>query len=283
MRKLLVATLLVAAAATASYAGTPFPVEPFTFPFRSVAGSNDLLALRYNPSGFGVGNDVELGWFHHYTDSGPGGNNALVLRLKNAAASISWVEDPLFGNRREYFLGAGSPLTPRLFLGTSFRYIKADDSTIQNKHIWTYGLLVTLTPQLSFGARFENPWHTKVGGVKTDGTVVTGLHLVPVSDRLEVAMDWIYPEKEKLDDTKVIWSAAFHAVPGLDLNAFAGTDDRFGVELRILIDRSAAGNQLHWASPNGWQDGTLYVSVLQRDYDHATVPDRGPVRYSQAR
>lgn len=280
MQRLLIATLLFVTAATAAYAGTPFPVEPFPYPYRSVAGSDDLLALRYNPAGFGRGNDVELGWFHHYTDSGPGGNNALILRMKNAGASISWIEDPLRGNRREYLIGAGSPLTQRIFLGSSYRYIKADDSTIQSKHVWTHALILALSPKLTFGLRFENPWHTEAGGAKTDGTVTSGLHLLAVPKRLEVAVDWIYPEKEKLEDTRGILSAAFHATPGIDLAGFIGTDDRFGLELRVMIDRSAAGNQIRWASPNGWQDGTFYISILQRNYDYAKLPNRGPRRWS---
>lgn len=280
MSKLLVAVLLIATVAASAQAGSPFPVEPFPLPFRPIAGTDDLFALRYNPAGLGRSSDVELGWFHHYAKQGPGGNNAIVLRMKNAAASINWIEDPLRGNRREYVLGTGSPLTPHLFLGTSYRYIKADDEPLQNRHIWTHSLLIATSPRWSLGARWENPWHTEVGGVKTDGTITTGLQVVPVPDRLEVAMDWIYPEKERLDDTRVIWSAALHATPGIDLAGFIGTDDRFGVELRVMIDRSAAGNQMRYKSPGGWRDGTFYVSILQRNYDHAKIPHRGPRRYS---
>jgi len=282
MSKVFIAMLLVATTAATAHAGTPFPVEPFPLPFRPVAGTDDLFALRFNPSGLGRTNDVEMGWFHHYTKQGPGGNNAIVLRMKNAAASINWIEDPLRGNRREYMLGIGSPLTPQLFFGTNYRYIKADDSLLQNRHIWTHSVHFAPSPAWSLGARWENPWHTEVGGVKTDGIITAGLQVTPVHNRLEAAMDWVYPEKERLEDTRLVWSAVFHATPGLDVNGFFGTDDRFGVELRIMIDRSAAGNQMRYTSPGGWQDGTFYISILQRNYDHAKIPRRGPVRYSLA-
>jgi hypothetical protein len=275
MRLLLTLCLVLAAAATAP-AQNPFPVEPFPLPFRSAALTEDLYALRYNPAGMGKSQDVELGWFHHYAAKGPGGNNAVFLRAKNAAGSISWIEDPVRGNRREYFLGAGSPLSTSFFVGTTYRYIKANDSSLQNKHTWTHSILFEPSRMWSVGARWENPWHTEVGGIKSDGTITAALAAHPAGDRLDLAVDWIYPEKAKFDDTRLVWSAALHATAGLDIAGFYDTDNRFGVELRIMVERSAVGNEARYRSPGGWRDGTFYISLLQRDYDHAKIPRRGP-------
>lgn len=259
-----------------AWAQSPFPVAPFPLPFRPAAGTHDLHALYANPAGLGDSHDVELGWFHHFTRRGTGGNNAVVLRLKTAAGAISWIEDPVLGNRREYVVGFGHQLSPKFQLGTSYRYIKADDSGLQNTHVWTHSLLFRSSPLWAVGVRWENPWGAEVGGAETDWRLVSGVTVCPPGDRLTVSVDWVHSEEESLGDGTLIFSGLLHAARGIDLAAFGGTHELFGIELRFLVERSSGGTEVRFADSGGWQDGTFYFTLLQREYDNAALPRGAP-------
>jgi hypothetical protein len=272
MRRSLARVIFLCAwgASVAAAADPPFPVEPFPYPFRSAGASRYLLAHRFNPASLGVRGDVEFGWFHHTAERSQGGSNSLTLRARTLAGSVSWVKSELYGNRREYLLAGGQQVSPQGALGVSYRYIKADRSSLQNQSIWTFALLIMPSPQWWLGARWENPLHSKVDGQPTRGEIVAGLRAMPWGPKYDLTVDWFYPEGANLKDTEFRFAARITPTRGIDLRGWVDTEKRVGIELRVIADQSAAGAEVRARDYTDYTDGTLYITALNREYDNAT-------------
>lgn len=245
----------------------PFPVPNFALPFRPVAGATDLFASRFNAAGLAWDTYVELGYLHQFARHGPGGDNALILRLKAVTLSAEWIEDAVYGNRQEYKIGTGYPISPRFSIGTTFRYLKADADALDGVHTWTHDLQYRPSQLVSLGLRWENAWHADVGGTNTDGTIIGGVAVAPRVADVLLSLDWYYPEVSGFDDSYLVLGARIRASHAVDLSLHVDTESRIGFEFRLMEERSAAGMELRAADPGGYEGGTAYISVSSRPYD----------------
>lgn len=249
-------------------AADPFPVDPFPFPFRSVAAEGDFNAVRFNPASLGFSEDVEFAW-HHKFSGDPTGFNAATLRAKSFGFSVDWLDDAVYGKRREYLISAGKSATRAVSFGATFRWLKADDPLLQDRTTWTLATVVMPAPAWSFGARWENAFHTQVGGVSTDGTWIFGVRSSPFRGRAEFLLDWIYPEWASPADTDLRFSMKVSATQGVNVRGFIDTRDRVGLELEFVVERSKGGAEARMRDFSEYEDGTLYLTVLNHEYSDA--------------
>ena len=246
-------------------AADPFPVEPFPYPFRSVAAPGDVSAVRFNPAGLAQRQEVEFA-FHHKFSENPSGFNAVTMRAKSIGAAISWLNDPVFGKRREYLFSAGKGVTSGVSVGASFRWLKADDSLLQDRTLWTFALSVSPAPAWGAGARWENALHSKVGDSATAGTWVFGVRTAPFTHSAEVSLDWIYPEWASPAESDLRFAVMFNPTAGMNVRGFIDTNERVGIEIEIMVERSKAGAELRMRDFTEYKDGTAYLSVLDHEY-----------------
>lgn len=248
-----------------AWAADPFPVEPFPFPFRSVAGEGDLSAVRFNPASLSQREDVEFAWHHKFSEN-PSGFNALSMRAKSFGFSISWLDDAMLGKRREYLFSAGKGATKGIAVGATFRWMKADDSLLQNRTLWTFAASIAPAPSWSAGVRWENALHTKLGGASTAGTWIFGFRSAPFRNLTEFSLDWIYPEWASLADTDLRFGVMINPATGFNVRGFIDTDERVGVEIAVMVERSKTGAEVRMRDFSEYKDGTFYLSVLDHEY-----------------
>lgn len=258
----LCALLSVSASALAA---DPFPVEPFPYPFRSVAAPGDVSAVRFNPASLAQRQEVEFA-FHHKFSENPSGFNSVSMRAKSVGAAISWLNDAVYGKRREYLFSAGKGVTGGVTLGATFRWLKANDSLLQDRTTWTFAASIAPAPAWAAGARFENALHSKVGGLPTDGTWIFGVRATPFRSVGEVSLDWIYPEWASLADTDLRFAVMINPMAGMNVRGFIDTEERVGIEIAFMVERSKAGAELRMRDFSEYKDGTAYLSVLDHEY-----------------
>jgi hypothetical protein len=256
------------AMAQSGSATEPFPVEPYPYPFRSVAGPGDVGSIRFNPAGLGLSEDVEFGYFHKYSGN-PTGFNSMAMRAKTFGFSISWLNDAQHGKRREYLMAAGHRFAKKLTLGATFRWLKADDSLLQNKTTWTFAAAVPLAKSLTLAARWENALHTKVADTSTGGVWVLGARTQPFGPKADFSVDWIYPDWSGPGESDLRFAVGFMPTPGINIRSFIDTQERVGLELQVSVSRSRGGTEARFNDFSKYQDGTLYTTVLNRDYPDA--------------
>lgn len=257
-----------------AFAADPFPVEPYPYPFRSVAAPGEVTAVRFNPASLAQREEVEFSWHHKFSEN-PTGFNAITMRAKSVGAAISWMDDAVHGKRREYLLSVGKGATAGVSLGANFRWIKADDTLLQDRTLWTFALAVAPAPAWSAGVRWENALHTKVGGTATDGTWYFGVCTAPFTHSATASLDWIYPEWASLADTDLRFALSVNPTPGLNVRGFIDTSERAGIELEIMVERSKGGVEMRMRDFTEYKDGTAYVSVLDHEYPQGKArPDQ---------
>jgi len=248
-----------------AFAGDPFPVDPYPYPFRSVAAPGDVSSVRFNPASLAQRQDVEFAWHHKFSEN-PSGFNALTMRAKGLAASISSLNDAVYGKRRKYLFSAGKGATGGVSVGANFRWIKADDPLLQDRTLWTFAVSVAPAPAWAAGARWENALHTKVGGVATDGAWIFGVRTAPFTSVAEVSLDWIYPEWASPADTDLRFAVMVNPTAGMNVRGFIDTAERVGIEIEIMVERSKAGVEARMRDFTEYKDGTAYLSVLDHEY-----------------
>lgn len=246
----------------------PFPVEPFPYPFRSVAGPGNVSAVRFNPALLGLTEDVEFGWFHKYSGN-PTGFNSFALKAKAAAFSVSWLDDPVFGKRREYLMGFGRRLSNPILVGAMFRWLKADDPALQNKTTWTLAAAYQPNPWWSIGFRWENAFHTKVEDETTDALFVLGVRAQPAGPRAAVTLDFFYPQGGRSEDAELRLATMVRPGDGFSVMAYVDTEKRVGLELRFAVERNAGGTEIRLNDYTEYSDGTLYTTVMNTEYPHS--------------
>jgi len=267
-------TALVILQGPVAHADGPFPVDPYPYPFRSVAGPGNVSSLRFNPANLGLQDNVEFGWYHKFSGD-PTGFNSFALQAKVAAFSVSWLDDPVYGKRREYLMGFGRRLSKQVLVGATFRWLKADDPALQNKTTWTLGGALTFSPALGFGFRWENLFHAKVNDESTDGLFVFGVRSEPAGPKAAISLDVFCPQSGTTGDADLRLAAQVRPAPGVSVMAFVDTEERVGIELRFAVERNAGGAEIRMTDFTNYSDGTFYTTVSKGDYPHSkTRPPR---------
>lgn len=256
---------LLLGASSRAQAADPFPVEPYPFPYRSVAADGDVSAVRFNPASLSLRQEVEFSYFHKFSEN-PTGFNSVMMRAKAVGASVSWLDDAVHGKRREYLISYGKNASKGISVGATFRWLKADDTLLQNRTLWTFAAVMAPAPAWSAGARWENALHTKVGDTQTDGTWIFGFRSSPFRTLTAFTLDWIYPEWASPADTDLRFGALIHPTAGLNIQGYIGTDERVGIELAFMVERSKGGVEARMRDFTEYKDGTFYTSVLDHEY-----------------
>jgi hypothetical protein len=264
--------LLVAAVVTIQSSGAraadPFPVDPYPYPFRSVAGPGNVSSLRFNPALLGLTEGVEFGWYHKFSGN-PTGFNSFALKAKVVALSVSWLDDAVLGKRREYLMGMGRRLSTSILVGATFRWIKADLPALQNKTTWTLAAAFQPNPWYGFGFRWENAFHTKVNDSSTAGLFVLGVRAQPAGPRVALALDLFYPQGGESKDADLRLAVMMRPGTGVSVMAFVDTEQRAGLEFRFSVERNAGGAEIRMNDYTKYSDGTFYTTVLNEAYPHS--------------
>lgn len=250
-------------------ADPPFSVNAFSYPYRSVASTNDMLATRFNPAGLALTKNAEFGWFHQFTSHNRGANNSLLLRGSGTAFSVSWIDEGGNTKRKEYLLAIGMRLSPMVALGGSLRQIRSDHVNLDDKRIFTLGLMLLPTPNLWLGARWENVGHVEELDQPTQGLIVNGIRIRPAGPRITLTADWFYPDRGDLSDSEFRFSAHIRAQRGLDIRASIDSRERISIEIRMLETRNSAGVEARTIDFTEFSDGTFYISTQDKPYPNS--------------
>ena len=83
------------------------PTESFVLPYSSVATSDDISAVKFNPAGLGLKRGSQAGFFHTFSDSSFEGDNAWFLSVAGLGFSAEWLGNVTGDTYRKYTLARG--------------------------------------------------------------------------------------------------------------------------------------------------------------------------------
>ncbi|MCS6984949.1 MAG: signal peptide peptidase SppA [Leptospiraceae bacterium] len=124
--------------------------EP-NLPRDSVATSDDITSLYFNPAGLGF-HPLQIGYFYGHNEKAQIFDHTLFLNVLGFAFSSQWRIAPLGNFARHYTLGTGI-LNTRLFsMGTSYSWYQSSQPYLNRYTQWDIGFLLRPFRYLSLGA-----------------------------------------------------------------------------------------------------------------------------------
>jgi hypothetical protein len=188
------------------------PTESFVLPYSSVATSDDISAVGFNPAGLGLKRGLQTGFFHTFSDSSFEGDNAWFLSVKTLGFSAQWLGNVTGDTYRKYTLAHGGRFVADwLFLGTSYSWFGSRNADYEKLSSWKLGLLARPFEFLSLGAVANDLNQPLFLGQRTETSLDLGVAVRPLGgffrDRVTLSADFSLSQKEKLKDATTRFGA----------------------------------------------------------------------------
>lgn len=126
-------------------------IQAPNLPYESVAASDDITALYYNPAGLGM-HPLQIGYFYGKNPDFDISDHTMFLNVFGLAFSSMWRFAPENQKATKYSFGTGfSVMDKSLSLGTSYSWMKSTSRYLNNYYQWDLGFILRPYRLLSFG------------------------------------------------------------------------------------------------------------------------------------
>lgn len=253
------------------------PTESFILPYNSVASSDDVFAIGFNPAGLGLKRSFQTGFFHTFFDSSFEGDNALLISAGTFGFSAEWLGNITSRTYRKYTLAHGGKLfAERFYWGTSYSWFGSRHKEYDDLSSWNVGFLARAFEFLSLGVAAKDLNRARFLGEKTEVSYDFGLAARPLNgfwrDRLTFSVDASFAQKQKLNDATTRFRAETELVDGFIFFGDVDNDGNFGLGGRINLPHFGGGTYNTVTKDYELDRGVLYA-VLSRDR-YRTVLER---------
>jgi protease-4 len=246
------------------------PTESFVLPYNSVATSDDLFAIKFNPAGLGLKRNFQVGFFHTFSDSSFEGDNAGLLSSGSLAFSAEWLGNVTSRTYRKYTLAHGASITPGLYWGSSYSWFGSRHKDYDDLSSWKLGLLARPSDFLSVGLVAKDINRPKFLGERVEASFDLGLAVRPLGgfwqDRLTLSVDACLGQKEKLENAGTRWKAEMEPWEGFIVSADIDNDGNFGIGGRINLPHLGAGTYNTVSKDYEFDQGIIYAALSRDRY-----------------
>lgn len=251
--------------------GYESPTESFVLPYNSVATSDDLSAIKFNPAGLGLKRNFHTGFFHAFSDSSFEGNNAWLISAGNLGFSVGWLGNTSQKSYRKYTLAHGGKFfTEGLYWGTSYSWFGSRHKEYDDLSSWTLGLLARPSDFLSFAAVANDLNRPRFLGEKTEVSYDLGLALRPMNggfrDRLTLSVDASLSSGQRAKDAATRFRAEVEPIEGFIFFGDVDSDGNYGLGGRINLPHLGAGTYNSVSSDYEFNQGTIYATLSRDRY-----------------
>jgi protease-4 len=271
MRKNLLLVVLLSLLLVPSAFSYQSPFQSPVLPYNSVANSDDISAVEFNPAGLGLGRGFQTGFFHTYSDSSFEGDNAWLISTKTLGFSVQWLGNTTDRTYRKYTLAHGGKLiADGLYWGTSYSWYGSKNNDYDDLSSWTLGLLARPLEFLSWGAVAKDLNRPRFLGERTEVSYVFGLAVRPLGrfwrDRVTLSVDASFVQDQKLEDAQTRFRAEVEPVDGFVFFGDIDNDGNYGLGGRINLPHLGAGTYNSVTSDYEFNQGTVYAILSHERY-----------------
>jgi protease-4 len=251
---------------TSSGYGYQSPTESFVLPYNSVACTDDIFAIKYNPAGLGPKRGFQSSFFHTFSDSSFEGDNAWLISAGRLGFSVEWLGNITSLTYRKYTLAGGGKFADGFYWGSSYSWFGSRFRDYDKLSSWKLGLLLRPFEFLSLGAvakDLNRPWF---GDKKTEISFDCGLAVRPIGDRLTLSIDGSMSQKERLKDASTRYRAELELIDGLVILGDIDNHGNFGIGGRVNFPNLGLGSYNSITKDNEYNQGITYVNLSQDRY-----------------
>ncbi|MGB3093259.1 MAG: signal peptide peptidase SppA [Candidatus Zixiibacteriota bacterium] len=247
------------------------PTESFVLPYSSVATSDDISAVKFNPAGLGLKRGSQIGFFHTFSDSSFEGDNAWFLSIGSLGFSAEWLGNVTRDTYRKYTLAQGGRFAADwLYLGTSYSWFGSRHKEYDHLSSWKLGLLARPFEFLSIGAVAKDLNRPTFFGERTEASFDLGVAVRPLGgfmrDRLTMSVDLSMSQKEKLEDATTRFRAEAEPLDGFIVFGDIDNDGNFGIGGRVNLPRFGAGSYNSVTKDYEYNQGIVYATTSHDRY-----------------
>lgn len=250
------------------------PLQTPNLPFGSVAASDDIWSLLYNPAGLGISRGMQLHYLHSYNDSSLEGNNAIFASLGKAGFSVEWLGIGSDVTYRKYTLGQGLSLGKKIYLGSGYSWFGSKNKEYGKLSSFSLGFLARPVEYLSYGLKASDLNHPTFLGNRENIKFNFGLAFRPMTDRVTLALEGITDEDKKFfADADFQFRAEVELVPGLLLQGqIDDQGNNFFLGAKINLPNFSLGSSNSFQEKEGFRQGVTYLGLSSQR--HRTVLQR---------
>ena len=242
------------------------PTESFVLPYNSIATSDDIFAIKYNPAGLGLKRGFQSAFFHTYSDSSLEGDNAWLLSAGHLGFSVEWLGNITPQTYRKYTLASGGKFLNGFYWGSSYSWFGSKYKDYDKLSSWKLGLLLRPFEFLSFGIVAKDLNRPRFQGERVDISFGCGLAIRPIGDRLTLSVDGSMTQKEKLEDASTRYKAELEPFDGFIISGDIDNDGNFGIGGRINLPNLGLGSYNSITKDHDFNKGISYVNLSQDRY-----------------
>jgi protease-4 len=246
--------------------GYQSPTESFLLPYNSVATSDDISAMKFNPAGLGMARGFQTSFFHTFSDSSFEGDYAWLLSTGGLGFSVEWLGNITPQTYRKYTLSGGGKFANGFYWGTSYSWFGSKHKEYDQLSSWKVGLLARPLEFLSFGAVAKDLNRPRFSNQKTDISFDYGVAVRPIKDRLTLSAEASLGEKEKVKDAVYRFRAEVEPVDGFILSGDIDDDGNFGLGGRINLPTLGVGSYNSVTKDYDYNQGVVYVNLSEDRY-----------------
>jgi protease-4 len=242
------------------------PTESSVLPYNSIATSDDISAIKYNPAGLGLGRGFQSAFFHTYSDSNFEGDNAWLLSAGHLGFSVEWLGNATPQTYRKYTLASGGKFADGFYWGSSYSWFGSRYKDYDKLSSWKLGLLFRPLEFISFGAVAKDLNRPRFQGEKTDISFDCGLAIRPIGDRLTLSVDGSMTQKEKLEDASTRYKVELEPFDGFIISGDIDNHGNFGIGGRVNFPNLGLGSYNSITKDYDFDQGISYVNLSQDRY-----------------
>lgn len=260
-------TLGVVLSATVSAGDVVLPDEVFFYyPVASVTGQH---AAWVNPAAMGFSNTGSMFIFTQrqkrvFRDWGA---VAVMRMLSVAYRRINYDFQTDF---EEYIFAAGGG--GRTKVGFSYRYIKAADGYLNNRHLWTVGFLLHNSPRLTIGGRAENLNRGRIDGERSEIRFVYGIAADLYRNMVTATFEVDMISGESLTNADFRTGIEVRPVPGAYVYLDFDNHWRINLGFRLNFGSSYVGHYHNFDRDFKSTMGTSYLGSVSHRQPSFEVP-----------
>jgi len=246
--------------------GQTSPTVSPNLPLGSVAYSDDIWAIQYNPAGLGMARGWQLYYTHAYSDSSFKGDNGVYMSAGGLGFSSEWLGTQSSAAYRKYSLASGLKFEDRFFIGSSYSWFDSKNKDLDKLSSWNVGILIRTQEFFSVGFTASNLNRPGYLNQKIDISFNYGAALRPLGDRLTLALEGFSTENQSWKDADVSFKVEAEPSDGLILYGLLDRDRNYGLGVRFNLTNFNFGSFNFFAKKGGLQKGVGYLGFSQDQF-----------------
>jgi hypothetical protein len=220
-------------------------------------------AIWINPAGLGIERKLNLQYMVTYHSGDFTGDWGIAMTGDGIGMAYRKVEDYLGVGYSEFLYGVGTGIGQYLYMGGSYRYVKAGFDYYHKRHFWNIGILYRSSARINLAALFSNLNQGKVNNLRSDAEELYSASYQSKNGKLTLSVEMTLSSGQNLSYAKYNYGIDFMIKPKWTIFANINNDQFYQIGLKYNFGDYFVGGQGRADSDNHHLGTTVYTGYIK--------------------